>query len=158
MARRKQRGRGGYIQGFFVAILRTPATCGQSVFQQPGWFKMVGLKEKQRSGTTIGKDDTNSSANFMVLSAWKSSGQYVSQRGCKSSQKSKIAATTETACVANCFCIRPGDEAALACWLAMYIVVLFTSGSCAPSFRVPSNFWLHISKMYIHVSSILQGK
>ena len=78
----------------------------------------------------------------------------VSHKGWKSSQNSK-AATTEAAWAINCVWTRPANEALFGWWLDMYIVVLFTSGSCAPSFRAPSNCRLHDSiKICIHVNEI----
>ena len=78
----------------------------------------------------------------------------VSHKGWKSSQNSK-AATTEAAWAINWVWTRPANEALFGWWLDMYIVVLFTSGSCAPSFRAPSNCRLHVSiKICIHVNEI----
>lgn len=107
--------------------------------------QMGGVREEAKSWDNNRQDDTIS---FSWTSKYYLPGKSqanVSQKGCKSSQKSKIASTTETAWVINCLWTRPEYEALFAWWLGMYIVVLFTSGSCVPSFRAPSNFWLHIS-------------
>lgn len=79
----------------------------------------------------------------------------VSHKGWKSSKNSK-AATTEAAWARNCVWTWPVNEALFGWWLDMYIVVLFTRGSSAPSFRAPSNCRLHVSiKICIRVSEII---
>lgn len=66
----------------------------------------------------------------------------VSHNGKISGQKRKIAVRIEAAHAVKCLWSTPEAEAPFGCRLAMYIVVLFTSGSAAPSFLDPSNFWL----------------
>lgn len=66
----------------------------------------------------------------------------VSYKGYKIGQNSKTATIIEAAPAISCTGTTPEDDALLACLLDMYIIVLFTSGSCAPSFRLPNNFSL----------------
>lgn len=73
----------------------------------------------------------------------------VSHNGKISGQKRKIAVRIEAAHAVKCLWSTPEAEAPFRCRLAMYIVVLFTSGSAAPSFLDPSNFWL--KTMYISI-------
>lgn len=64
----------------------------------------------------------------------------VSHKGKISCQKRKIAIAKEAAGTVDCSWSRPDSDAPFACRLDMYIILLFTSGSSAPSFLAPNTF------------------
>lgn len=66
----------------------------------------------------------------------------VSHKGKISCQKSKRVKAEGAALAVNCDWGRPDNAALFACMRDRYIVLLFTSGTSAPSFRAPNTFWL----------------
>lgn len=99
---------------------------------------------RQRTGAATSRMGTYSLQLYLATTCLEGVRADVSHKGKISCQKSKRVKAEVAAPAVNCDWGRPENAALFACMRDRYIVLLFTSGSSAPSFRAPNTFWLKI--------------